>query len=211
MSLKCKVLVFLILHSVGIVGFSIDSASPLFHKLIPIHLIVITIILCLDRATLNRNMLYFFIISFAIGYGSEVIGVQTHYLFGYYEYIEILGPKLFKVPLLLGVLWFSTTYASNEISLKLFPEYKWVSIPVAAFLMMAFDFMIEPFAVSTGMWSWRGGIIPEFNYQSWFLVGLVLSFIYQKMFSAVSNPAAPYFIAFQIWFFITVKYTNILF
>ena len=40
-----------------------------------------------------------------LGFGVEVIGVETGLLFGDYEYGSGLGPKVLKVPMLMGVLW----------------------------------------------------------------------------------------------------------
>jgi putative membrane protein len=211
MSLRTKIIVFLVLHSVGIIGFTIDSFQSIFIQLIPIHLLLISIVLCLDKQLLSLKFILFFILSFSIGYCAEVIGVKSHYLFGYYEYSNVLGIKLFEVPLIIGILWFSTAYAANNICLILFSDYKWISIPASALLMMAFDFLVEPFAVRFGMWTWRDGVIPEYNFQSWFLVGLLISFIYQKFLHEAINFAASYFLIFQMWFFLTLRYTLILF
>ena len=210
MSLKWKVIIFFVLHIVGTIGFSIPKYQSLFQQVIPIHLIIISIVMCLDSSTLTKHFLLFLIISFVIGFGAEVVGIQTHYIFGNYIYSNLLGPQYWNTPIMIGVLWFSTAFAANQVAIKLFPQYQWMSILGAALIMTGFDFMIEPFAVEYGLWSWKDGIIPDFNYHCWFGVGLVLSFIYHKILGNSTNEAAPYFLITQILFFIALRYISIL-
>ena len=41
-----------------------------------------------------------------------------------------------------------------------------------ASLATIFDALMEPVAVRLGYWQWSGGVIPWFNYASWWLVSL---------------------------------------
>jgi uncharacterized membrane protein len=210
MSLKWKVIIFFVLHLVGIIGFTIRQYEPLFQQFIPIHLLVITVVMCFDKHIFNNQLIIFIFIAICIGFGGEVLGVKTHYLFGYYTYKNLLGPELFEVPLIIGILWFSTAYASNQVAMKLFHQYQWVSIPTAALIMVFFDFMIEPFAIRYGLWTWRDINVPQYNYICWFGVGLVLSLIYQKLVKDSTNEAAPYFLISQIIFFILLRYSTLM-
>lgn len=205
MILKWKIIILLVLHIVGIVGFSISKLIPIFQNIVPFHLLVITVVLCWD-SKFTRNFFLFALISFCVGFGAEVIGINTHLLFGFYNYSPILGIQVLKTPLIIGILWFSTVYASNQIATKLFPYMQWLAIIAAALLMVLFDFMIEPFATHYNLWTWKNGIIPAYNYQSWFLVALMLSYIYQKLLKETQNEVAPYFLFIQILFFLILSF-----
>src|SRR3979490_112184 len=46
----------------------------------------------------------------------ENIGVLTGFPFGHYHYTDVLGPKLFLVPLLIGPAYFATGYLAWVLS-----------------------------------------------------------------------------------------------
>ncbi len=205
MSANVRIIVLFVLHIVGIIGFCLSQYQSLFVKITPIHLVIISVVLFWENTTLDWKFLLFFIVCFALGFGAEVLGVNKHLIFGNYTYSSVLGYSFMGVPCVIGLLWVSTTYACNQISMTLFPHTQWISILAAALLMTGFDFMIEPFAVKYGLWSWQNGIIPDLNYYSWFGVGLIVSILYHKVFGNKSNAISSYFLLTQIVFFIVLK------
>ncbi len=50
----------------------------------------------------RRGILIFFLISFIVGNIFENLGVATGFPFGRYYYTDMMGPKLFHVPILVG-------------------------------------------------------------------------------------------------------------
>ena len=53
---------------------------------------------------------------------------------------------------------------------------------VSAFIILGVDFLLEPFASSVnGFWLWVNGTIPFQNYVSWFIAGLLFSYILNRL------------------------------
>mgnify|MGYP002787039449 FL=1 len=207
LSEKIRISILFVLHTVGLVGFSIDEYKPLFQLITPFHLIIITIVLLFEKSVLNINFLIFSLSAYLIGFFSEVFGVKSALLFGYYSYSDWLGYKFLDVPLVLGVLWVSTAYACNQLAYSMVHGTV-LRIIVASLFMVMFDYTIEPFAVSANLWQWEMSVIPPYNYFSWFMVGIVLSIIYSYTVKNLSNKVSPYFIIVQVLFFLLYQLIN---
>ena len=104
---------------------------------------------------------------------AEVIGVNTRMLFGDYRYGDVLGYKAWGVPLLIGVNWFLIVYCCgisihtllrrllnrlHENGGKPVPALKALSVIVDGASLAVFDWLMEPFAVKLGYWTWAGDI-----------------------------------------------------
>ena len=200
--LNIRIAILFILHLVGLIGYCLEEYRMLFQWITPIHLILITFVLFWDNDAFTPSFWIFFSLAFLIGYGAEVFGVESGLLFGYYSYTDYLGPKLLKVPLVIGLLWAGVGYACNQVAFRLLPQSKPVAIVTAALLMVMFDYMIEPFAIHAELWVWHLSVIPAFNYLSWFIVGLLISIIYGYTIKSHNNLASPYFLISQLIFFI---------
>ena len=115
---------------------------------------------------------------FAASYFIEWWGVNTGFPFGLYSYTGILAPLINGVPLAISFAWFVVTANSLLIAKYLLrlPDTGSV-IAVSAVLILASDFLLEPFAAFiNNYWQWTGGAVPLQNFISWFLLGLVFSF-----------------------------------
>ncbi|MDX2190483.1 MAG: carotenoid biosynthesis protein [Bacteroidota bacterium] len=200
-----RIIILIVLHLVGVFGFLIDSLHPYFIQIIPYHLIFISFILFFEKSTLEPMFWLFFVFAYLIGYGAEVFGVKSGIIFGYYSYTDVLGFKIADVPVVIGLLWASVSYACNVLAIHLFPQSKVSSIICAALLMVSFDFMLEPFAVSQGLWIWQMNEVPLFNYISWFALGVIISSIFHYCIYNVKNEVAPYFLLTQFLFFIAQR------
>jgi uncharacterized membrane protein len=60
----------------------------------------------------SRNIVAFIVITVAISFASEAIGVATGLVFGAYHYTDLLGPKLLGVPPMIQIGYLATGYAS---------------------------------------------------------------------------------------------------
>jgi carotenoid biosynthesis protein len=60
-----------------------------------------------------RNIVAFILITVAVSFTSEAIGVATGLIFGRYHYTDLLGPKLLGVPPLIQIGYLATGYASS--------------------------------------------------------------------------------------------------
>ncbi len=204
---KIRIGILVVLHLVGIVGYSLPEYRPLFQLITPGHLIVITIVLLFEKSVLNQGFWTFFAVAFLLGFCVEVFGIKSGLLFGYYEYTDWLGFKLLDVPVVIGLLWASTAYACNQVAGNMFKD-AFLQVIAAALLMVLFDYMIEPFAVSAELWKWNMSEIPTYNYISWFIVGIILSVIYQFCVKTSDNKVAPYFLVIQVLFFLAYQLIN---
>jgi putative membrane protein len=115
------------------------------------------------------------------GFPLELAGVKTGVIFGAYEYGKILQPTIMNVPIAIGFAWLGMILSSAALSQLLFPSRlacKPHAMALAiAFLMVIFDFFMEPAAMRLGYWSWRDGAVPLQNYLAWFVLGYVFSYI----------------------------------
>ncbi len=164
----------IIVHVVGIIGLSMPISKTFFTSITAVNLLFsLAVVLYFERGNL-KSIAPFFMVAFSIGMLVEIIGVNTGLLFGDYSYSTILGIKLAKVPLMIGINWFTLSFCS--LSLLTFIRDNRLKIVAAAVLMTLLDFLLEPFAIRHGLWSWVGHNPPLLNYLSWFVFSLVICF-----------------------------------
>ena len=169
------VVAIFIFHLIGAVGMSIEQLKPLFVSLTPAHLLF-TLLLFLWADSFTFSKIKLFVILFMIGFWVEVVGVKTGLLFGVYSYGATLGFQFLDVPLLIGVNWFLLAVSSFGL-ISFFTKNKYSILFIAATLMVALDFIIEPVAINLDFWSWQNGIIPLQNYLMWWIVSLAMQWI----------------------------------
>lgn len=202
-SVVIATIILVILHQVGLVGFHLSETRDLFESLVPFNLLLSVIILALFHKEWSLSFGIFAFITFWVGYGIEVAGVQTGLVFGPYHYETALGAKVAGVPPIIGLNWLMLIYSSNIISQK-FSSNIFIKASIGALLVLALDFFIEPMAIRYNYWSWdtEGGIIPSQNYLAWLLMSWLLSFGFHTISSKKENPVAPSLYVIQLLFFI---------
>lgn len=112
------------------------------------------------------------------GWVLEVVGVNTGWLFGNYEYGSELGFKIWGVPLVLGLNWYCVVVASTQVIDKHFKINLLYQAILAGLLCTALDVVIEPVAIKYHFWTWAGGEIPLFNYICWFVFSSIFAYFY---------------------------------
>lgn len=193
--------VLIILYLVGIVGITIPI-DPNFISLTPINLLISLGIVLAFHPNWDKSILLFLIFAYFVGFGAECYGVQTGQLFGSYRYGQVLGPKIWETPLMIGVNWMLLTYCIGLTTNHLFPQSSWLFKGIlAALLMVGLDILIEPVAIKYDFWSWTNGTPPLQNYIGWFLVSLPLLSIFTKTQGLVRNKVAVVLFVLQILFF----------
>ena len=209
MSQKVKILILVVLHIVGVFGFSLSFVQPLFIKIVPLHLFIVTFVLFSSPENFKPILPWFLFIASFIGLASEWLGVNYGLLFGNYSYSSGLGPALQGVPWVIGVLWAGLALASNDlVGFVVKKENVFINAFLAASIMCTFDYLLEPFAIKYGLWQWSGGVIPLYNYICWWLIGFVICLIYQMYFKSSKQIASLYYIGAQALFFIIVLLIN---
>ena len=146
-----------------------------------------------------RHTLILFVLSAAISWGYEQVGVGTGLIYGSYYYTDRLGPKLGHVPLLIPLAWFMMNYPSY-IMANLIADGRplsdqgharggvgriiWLSF-LGAMIMTAWDLVVDPMfsGPQINAWVWKlGGPyfgIPAQNYAGWLLTTFTVFLLYR--------------------------------
>lgn len=197
-----KILVVL-WYLVGISGFMIQPLRPLFQILTPWGMVVAAFLLMYFHEPKNTRSWLSFAGIALVGFFSELIGVNTQLLFGNYTYGDVLGFKLWNTPLTIGLNWLVLIYCISSL-LKPIRD-RWYFPLVGATAMVAFDWMMEPVAIATGMWSWPDGSIPLKNYIDWFLISGFLFLMIRILKIETNNRIAGILLLMQVVFFLALN------
>jgi len=198
------VIIILILHLVGIGGLMSDNFHDLFIKLVPYNLLVTTGLLLFTHKHWNKQFIAFIGLCFGIGFAVEAVGVNTGLIFGDYYYGDVLGIKLFKTPLMIGVNWLLLVYAVGSITSKYGSNWILKSILGAA-LLVILDVLIEPIAIELNFWQWLSLGVPIKNYVGWFVTGFVLLAIFHLLKFDKQNKVGMAVYLIQLIFFIALR------
>lgn len=187
----------------GVAGM-LSPAQPWFVSQTPMSLLLSYLTLLLFHTPHTRGSTAYFLSAFAVGFGIEVVGVNTGWPFGHYEYGSVLGPKVAGTPLMLGINWTLVTYCSFYALDRLLPRLPLLAFaPLAAALPTALDYLIEPVAIHFGMWQWPStGLPPLENYAGWYATSLLLAIMWRLTVpTALHNRAALPLLGLQVAFF----------
>jgi putative membrane protein len=174
--------------------FAAANVLPLFPRIfprivLPASQIIPAMLFALihgARVYRPRGILTFTLISMAVGFGTETVGVLTGFPFGHYYFTGAMGPKLFVVPLLMGPAYVGMGYVSWTVAwVILGPRSndaagQVVTLPLAAsFVMVAWDLSFDPALSTIGhYWIWvTGGAyfgVPVSNFLGWFLTNYLI-------------------------------------
>ena len=138
-------------------------------------------------------------LTFIVAFAAEAAGVNFGLVFGPYYYTEALGFKVVGVPLLVALAWEPILYAALRVSSFILPGRPSADAPLAvrvvpylfmaalgAVATMAWDLMMDPFAVDQGWWVWPNGGpyvpylengVPISNFMGWLKVAFVCQLI----------------------------------
>jgi uncharacterized membrane protein len=152
----------------------------------------------------GRTMVWFIVICLVVSNVAENASIVTGFPFGHYHYTDILGSKLFLVPVTIGGAYFGAGYLAWVVALSLvgragraFDGYaRWAVPAVAAGVMSSWDFMLDPIASTIDKWwVWEqgGGYfgVPFSNYLGWLLTVFVFFAVFAAIVLARSRGAAP--------------------
>jgi putative membrane protein len=128
-----------------------------------------------------RGILVFAGLCVVVGNLTENLSIHTGFPFGRYYFVELMGPKLFAVPVLLGLAYIGMSYVSWTVARLIVgkPEaqvagWRIVALPAVASLgMVAWDLAQDPvWATILHGWVWRDGGawfgVPVSNYLGWY-------------------------------------------
>jgi putative membrane protein len=133
-----------------------------------------------------RGILVFGAICAIIGTAVENLGLATGFPFGHYEFLALMGPRLFHVPVLIGVAYFGMAYVSWMLARLILGSAttRVVAQPLlAGCIMLAWDWAQDPvWATLLHAWRWRDGGpwfgVPLSNYFGWYLTVLLIYVVF---------------------------------
>ncbi len=212
--------VTVLFHTVGIVGI-LFFKSDLIIRCTPLNLLLSFALLIWTQQEKNIFFWIFAATVFIIGFSVEVVGVNTGWLFGNYNYGNVLGSKLFQVPFIISINWFIIIFCCGISTQTLLqriikpleatpaaPSFTLKTIAVisdAATLAVLFDWLMEPVAVKLGFWQWGGGNIPLYNYICWYIISLLLLLLFHWCRFPKQNKFAVNLLLIQIMFFLLLR------
>lgn len=199
--------IIIILHIVGAIGLSWDVSRPYILPLTPVNLLLSTYLLFVHHSGSKTQFMIGFFSCAAIGLVVEIMGVQTGFPFGNYQYGEPLGWKIFDTPWLIGLNWFLLSYVVYSW-LSGFIQNTYLKIVIGAAALTCIDILIEPVAIELNYWSWQSASIPLQNYISWFFVALIMQSGLTMMIKNPTNKLAPVILFSQIGFFLFIFFTK---
>jgi putative membrane protein len=194
------------IYGVGVLGLSLPQFRPLFLSLTPAQLLLSLSLLLGFHKGWNDSFIIFAALAFWIGFGTELIGIHTGYIFGDYVYGPTLGPMLWEVPILIGINWFILVYLTGTLFHKAITNDFYAAL-VGAFAMTSIDYIMEPVAVELDMWYWKFEVIPMENYLTWFAVAFFIQLIYRKANFEKDNPIVLFLLMGMILFFALLNFT----
>ena len=128
-----------------------------------------------------RGILVFASICLVVGNLSENLSIATGIPFGHYYFLELMGPKLFQVPVLLGLAYIGMAYVSWTVARLIVGNsqtpvtgVRILALPaLASFVMVAWDLAQDPiWATVLHGWVWRDGGawfgVPVSNFLGWY-------------------------------------------
>ena len=182
--------------------------------LTPYILLLMGIFVLLFSGVLRSvNFIKWFVVTYIVTVILEITGVKTGIIFGDYIYGDVLGFKLFGVPLIIGFNWLFVIAGAFSVSSKI-SDNKMLILFLSAIFSVVFDYLLEPVAMKLGYWEWKDSVIPFQNYAAWFIIALTAStgLMYSKSkgvseynFVKGSNLFMHYFFA-QIIFFLALNF-----
>lgn len=149
-----------------------------------------------------RTMLVFAAICVVIGNAVENLGVATGFPFGRYRFLELMGPKVFNVPVMLGLAYIGMAYVSWMLACLILKApaspataSSIIATPLLASLIMTtWDLAQDPvWSTILHGWIWYdGGVwfgVPVSNFIGWY-VNLFVIYLLFALYLRRRGPAA---------------------
>ncbi|MGK9476318.1 carotenoid biosynthesis protein [Melioribacter sp. OK-6-Me] len=190
-----------IYYLVGLLGFIIPTTRELFKDLIPVSIIISAYLIFILGQKFKFPSYLGLILVYLIGYFIEVAGIYTGLIFGKYLYGNSLGPKLFGVPLIIGINWLILSYASVSL-LSQFNFKNTLVLFIAPLFMVIYDLFLEQVAHKLNMWYWLNITVPIKNYIAWYILGFIMVLILRLFRVDFKNSFAPLLFCSQFIFFL---------
>lgn len=195
------ILIIIIFHVVGIIGFAVSAMRPLFLEIVPWHILLMLVVIVCSHRPMEGKFILFALLIFVSSIILEWIGVHKNWVFGNYNYDGTLGYKLDAIPLIIGVNWFLLIYSTGVLMQRTRIRSLFFRILIGAAILVLLDFIIEPVAKHFDYWHWQAGVVPLNNYLGWFVASAVMLFVFEKFGFKKQSIVAPVLLLVQFIFF----------
>ncbi len=163
-----------ILYGVGFLGLMLYPT--LFIPLSALSLCLTFMFLLLEEWSWKK--LIFFCTIIVVGFYIEWRGVHTGSPFGFYQYGEGLGWKLWDIPVVIGVNWVIMTWSSLSLLRWAWGvNNRWILALGGGMLMTLTDLIIEQVAPQLEYWMFEMNHVPWNNYAAWMWLGVLFSWL----------------------------------
>lgn len=204
MSHKSTLIVLYVVYAVGIIGHLYTPTREYMLMLTPYTLLLTGGVVLSKVLPHNITLVKWIVIVYIVTFALEVFGVKTGLLFGSYEYGDVLGPKLFETPLLIGFNWVLVILGGVLLSSK-FISNNFLIVLFTPLLTVLFDFFLEPVAIKLNYWMWFRGEIPVQNYLAWYAISLLAVFFFMQSKIEVKSTIPIHYFAIQTLFFLSLN------
>jgi putative membrane protein len=198
---RVSIIVIILFHVVGLVGFFVPAITPVFLRLVPFHLLLMMAVVIINHYRPDEKFWAFALIIFIGGIVAEWIGVHKNWIFGDYDYGQTLGTKVFDIPLTIGVNWFMLVYGTGVLMKRTRLKSLVARVLTGAVLLVLLDLLIEPIAIKFDYWSWVEGVPPLKNYIGWLVVSALFLYVFELFKFKQQSIVAPVLILVQFVFF----------
>jgi len=171
-----------------------------------------------------RGILVFTALCLGSGMFFESLSLRTGFPFGHYYFTDLMGPKVFQLPILLALAYLGMGYLSWILALAILGHkteqprgLRLILLPlIASCIMVAWDLSMDPiWANIDRAWVWQqGGAyfgVPISNFLGWFLT----TYVFYQAFalslrSRTALPLTPQLWRLAIFFYVASAAGNIL-
>ncbi len=195
-----------VIFLVGIVGHASPHTFDLMVTITPFTLFIMGTFVLYHAVKKNGIALLVWAMgTYLITFTLEIIGVHTGFIFGDYNYGDVLSPSLFGVPLVIGYNWVfvilgAACIVQHYISRLLF------FASAAGLITVLFDIFLEPVAIQLGYWTWDTGYVPLQNYAAWFAISFAAAWVLKRFKVAFYTPVAIHYFIAQLLFFVALYF-----
>ena len=163
-------------HLSGIIGISLGF-QDWFASRTALNLLIMFLVLIFFFPIDSIKKCILFLVFGVLGILAEYLGVTFGLFFGEYAYGENFGPKIFEVPVLIGVNWAMLTFICGAVANKL-ADHIFLKSLLGTFMMLLLDLFMEKVAPIFDFWEFSGGYAPIDNYIAWGVISFIFHFIF---------------------------------
>ena len=170
------IIILWLFHISGILGISVGFKDWFANKT-PLNLLIMFVALIVFFPLDSIKKWGLFLCFGVLGILAEYLGVTFGLFFGEYAYGNNFGPKIYGVPLLIGVNWALLTFICGAIANKMSDNVFLKSL-LGTFMMLFLDLFMEKVAPIFDFWAFSGGYAPVDNYIAWGIISFIFHLVF---------------------------------